>query len=33
MSAYRGAYRFRSPYGRRGIWGILFGRVLAERGF
>ena len=21
----------RSPYGRRGIWGILFGRVLAER--
>lgn len=23
----------RSPYGRRGIWGILFGRVLAERGF
>ena len=23
----------RSPYGRRGIWGILFGRVLAEHGF
>lgn len=23
----------RSPYGRRGIWGLLFGRVLAERGF
>jgi putative CocE/NonD family hydrolase len=23
----------RSPYGRRGVWGILFGRVLAERGF
>ena len=23
----------RSPYGRRSIWGILFGRVLAERGF
>ena len=23
----------RSPYGRRGIWGVLFGRVLAERGF
>jgi putative CocE/NonD family hydrolase len=23
----------RSPYGRRGIWGLLFGRVLAEHGF
>jgi putative CocE/NonD family hydrolase len=23
----------RSPYGRRGIWGLLFGRLLAERGF
>jgi uncharacterized protein len=23
----------RSPYGRRGIWGLAFGRVLAERGF
>ncbi len=23
----------RSPYGRRGVWGLLFGRVLAERGF
>jgi putative CocE/NonD family hydrolase len=23
----------RSPYGRRGIWGVLFGRLLAERGF
>ena len=22
----------RSPYGRRGIWGLLFGRLLAERG-
>jgi uncharacterized protein len=23
----------RSPYGRRGFWGIIFGRLLAERGF
>jgi uncharacterized protein len=23
----------RSPYGRRGVWGIMFGRLLAERGF
>jgi uncharacterized protein len=23
----------RSPYGRRGFWGIAFGRLLAERGF
>jgi uncharacterized protein len=23
----------RSPYGRRGFWGVIFGRVLAERGF
>jgi uncharacterized protein len=23
----------RSPYGRRSIWGLVFGRVLAERGF
>jgi uncharacterized protein len=23
----------RSPYGRRGVWGLMFGRVLAERGF
>ena len=23
----------RSPYGRRFIWGMLFGRLLAERGF
>jgi uncharacterized protein len=23
----------RSPYGRRRVWGILFGRLLAERGF
>ncbi|MBB5873988.1 putative CocE/NonD family hydrolase [Allocatelliglobosispora scoriae] len=23
----------RSPYGRRGVWGMLFGRLLAERGF
>jgi uncharacterized protein len=23
----------RSPYGRRGLWGVIFGRVLAERGF
>lgn len=23
----------RSPYGRRAIWGLIFGRLLAERGF
>ena len=23
----------RSPYGRRGIWGLILGRLLAERGF
>jgi putative CocE/NonD family hydrolase len=23
----------RSPYGRRGFWGLVFGRLLAERGF
>ena len=23
----------RSPYGRRGVWGLIFGRLLAERGF
>jgi putative CocE/NonD family hydrolase len=23
----------RSPYGRRGFWGVIFGRLLAERGF
>ena len=23
----------RSPYGRRRIWGVLFGQLLAERGF
>jgi uncharacterized protein len=23
----------RSPYGRRGFWGVVFGRLLAERGF
>ncbi len=23
----------RSPYGRRGMWGLLFGRLFAERGF
>jgi uncharacterized protein len=23
----------RSPYGRRGFWGLIFGRLLAERGF
>jgi uncharacterized protein len=23
----------RSPYGRRSVWGLVFGRVLAERGF
>ena len=23
----------RSPYGRRRMWGLLFGRMLAERGF
>jgi uncharacterized protein len=23
----------RSPYGRRGVWGLMFGRLLAERGF
>lgn len=23
----------RSPYGRRGVWGLVFGRIFAERGF
>src|SRR5205085_2312127 len=23
----------RSPYGRRSLWGLLFGRIVAERGF